>query len=387
MTDTSLDSYGGTPKHTFKSTGYFRVDQADRRWFFVDPDGNAFISVGLNHADESNLKYPHNWEVWKKKYGSREAWIKNGVVKDLKTWGFNTIGWTQEYISGDWGVALDWFGDPIDLGHSSTPWSNDELKSAGMPYVVQIRVAEIEDWKGQPAFPDVYSHEFDVYCEYLARNVCFDHAESKNLLGYFLVDIPSWFPHASGRFFPGFDGLEGEAHDKKLFEVATKYYDTITKHIRRYDPNHLILGDRYNGNKGIPTPVLEAMKPFVDVLSIQYFAGPTEADRKTMVGDFAKWQAIVNKPVLNADLGNWTATKLNPNRKTGLPSQAARGEDYVDSLGALMAQPWFIGWHWCAYVENTGRGWGVKDPVGRNPIRSSPDRLAPSNHQVYDRVK
>lgn len=121
MTDASLDSYGGTPKHTFKSTGYFRVDQADRRWFFVDPDGNAFISVELNHADESNLKYPHNWEVWKKKYGSREAWIKNGVVKDLKTWGFNTIGWTQEYISGDWGVALDWFGDPIDLGHSLDP--------------------------------------------------------------------------------------------------------------------------------------------------------------------------------------------------------------------------------------------------------------------------
>lgn len=38
-------------------------------------------------------------------------------------WGFNTIGWTQEYISDDWRVALDWFGGPIDLGHSSTPWS------------------------------------------------------------------------------------------------------------------------------------------------------------------------------------------------------------------------------------------------------------------------
>ena len=386
MTDASLDSYGGTPKHTFQSTGYFRVDQADGRWFFVDPDGNAFISIGLNHADESNLKYPHNWDIWKRKYGSRENWIENGVVSDLKKWGFNTIGWTQEYISGDWGVALDWFGDPIDLGHSSTPWSNSELKSAEMPYVVQIRVAEIEDWKGQPAFPDVFSHEFDVYCEYLARNVCFDHAESKNLLGYYLVDIPSWFPHASGRFFPGFEALEGKAYDSKLFEVATKYYDTITKHIRLYDPNHLILGDRYNGNKGIPTPVLEAMKPFVDVLSIQYFAGPTEADRQTMVNDFARWQAIAGKPVLNADLGNWTATKLNPNRKTGLPSQAARGQDYADSLAALMTQPWFIGWHWCAYVENTGRGWGIKDPWDE-PYEDFAEPVSAFNHTIYDRVK
>ena len=252
--------------------------------------------------------------------------------------------------------------------------------------VVQIRVAEIEDWKDQPAFPDVYSHDFDVYCEYLARNVCFDHAESKNLLGYYLVEFPSWFPHASGRFFPGFEGLEGEAHDKKLFEVATKYFDTIIKHIRRYDPNHLILGDRYNGNKGIPTPVLEAMKPFVDVLSIQYFAGPTEADRETMVNDFARWQAIAGKPVLNADLGNWTATKLNPNRNTGLPSQAARGQDYADSLAALMTQPWFIGWHWCAYVENTGRGWGIKDPWDE-PFQGIAGPVSAFNHAIYDRVK
>ena len=47
----------------------------------------------------------------------------------------------------------------------------------------------------------------------------------------------------------------------------------MTKHIRTYDQNHLILGDRYNGNKGIPTPVLKAMQPFVDVLSIQYLSG------------------------------------------------------------------------------------------------------------------
>jgi hypothetical protein len=87
------------------------------------------------------------------------------------------------------------------------------------------------------------------------------------------VDIPSWLPHASGRFWPGFEGLSPEEHDAKLFEVATQYYKTVTEAIRRYDPNHLILGDRYNGNKGIPEVVLRAMAPFVDVLSVQYFTG------------------------------------------------------------------------------------------------------------------
>ena len=27
-----------------------------------------------------------------------------------------------------------------------------------------------------------------------------------------------------------------------------------------------------------------------------------------------------------------------------------------------MDQPWIIGWHWCGYIENLGRGWGIKDP-------------------------
>src|SRR5829696_5362411 len=123
MDTLSIDSYGGCEKWKFRATGYFRLERASDRWWLVDPDGNGFLTVGLNHIDESNLKYPHNADIWKKKYGSREKWIREGVVKDLKDWGFNTIGWTQEYISGDWGVALDWFGDPIDLGHSTHGWS------------------------------------------------------------------------------------------------------------------------------------------------------------------------------------------------------------------------------------------------------------------------
>lgn len=385
MSEDRLDAYGGNPARSFGASGFFRVEQAEDRWWLVDPDGNAFISIGINHADESNLKYPHNMDIWRRKYGSRENWIKNGVVKDFTDWGFNTIGWTQEYISGDWGVALDWFGDAIDLGHSNTPWPSADFAVADMPYVLQIRVAEIEDWKGQPAFPDVWDKDFDVYCEYLARNVCFDHADKRNLIGYFLVDIPSWLPHASGRFFKGFDGLAGKAYDTKLYDTASKYYETIVKHIRRYDKNHLILGDRYNGNKGIPVPVLEAMKPFCDVLSIQYFSGAALEDHVTMRKSFEEGHAITGKPVLNADLGNWCATQMNPNRKTGLSSQAERGSNYVESLGELMKAPSVIGWHWCSYVENLGRGWGIKDPWDE-PYEDFVRPVRDFNTSIYERL-
>lgn len=278
MDTASIDFYGGNEKWKFQPTEYFRLERGEDRWWLVDPNGNRFLTIGLNHADESNLKYPHNLEIWKKKYGSREKWIRGGLVKDLKNWGFNTIGWTGEYISGDWGVALDWFGDPIDLGHSAA-WSTADFETANSPYCLQIRVAEIEDWNGQPSFPD-----------------------------------------------------------------------------------DLVLGDRYNSDKGIPAPVLNAMQSFVDVLSVQYFGSGGPEGHKQMKEDLARWHEQTGKPVINADIGDWTPTTLNPNRVSGIESQSDRAQDYMEAISTLIQEPWFLAWHWCAYVENTARGWGVKDP-------------------------
>ena len=180
-------------------------------------------------------------------------------------------------------------------------------------------------------------------------------------------------------------GLEGAALDTKLYDVASKYYETITKYVRRYDSNHLILGDRYNGNKGIPAAALRAMKPFVDVFSVQYFSGPTHADHVRMRDDLAAWAAETEKPVINADIGNWVPTRLNPNRNMGLTTHAERGADYVDAMSTLLAEPWFLGWHWCAYVENTARGWGLKDPWDE-PYQDFVGPVADFNTSVYDRL-
>lgn len=380
----NIDLYGGSQKRKFQATGYFRLERASDRWWLVDPEGSGFMTIGLNHAEETNLKYPHNLDIWKTKYGSREKWIKEGLVKDLKEWGFNTVGWTGEYISGDWGVALDWFGDPIDLGHSKG-WTTADFEIADMPYCLQLRVLEIEDWNGYPAFRDVYSQDFEVYCDYLARSICLDHAQSKNLIGYFLVDIPAWLPHAAGEDFTMLKGLDEQARNSKLYDVASKYYETITKHIRRYDSNHLILGDRYNGNKGIPNEALSAMKPFVDVLSVQYFPSSSQEGYQKMKEDLAQWHGDTGKPVILADIGNWCPTKLNPNRISEIENQGDRARDYIQAMSAVLKEPWFLGWHWCAYLENTARGWGIKDPWDE-PYQDFIGPVREFNQSVYEKI-
>lgn len=51
MGTASPDFYGGSEERKFEATGYFRLERASDRWWLVDPDGGAFLTVGLNHAE------------------------------------------------------------------------------------------------------------------------------------------------------------------------------------------------------------------------------------------------------------------------------------------------------------------------------------------------
>jgi len=333
----------------------FGLTRDGGRWAFTDAEGQRFFSLGLNHADETNLKYPSNIEIWRQRYGSRDAWLKNGVTKDLRQWGFNTIGWTQEFVYGE--VHAFQFDVPFNAGHSAQ-WGRADFDVAEMPYCLVLRFAPIEAWNINPAFPDVFSSEWEQRCAYIARSICADHADSRNLIGYFFEDVPCWVAHPTGEYFPGVE----KGDDAALRSVADRYYQSIHDAIRLYDSNHLILGDRHNGNVGIPEVILDAMSPYVDVLSVQYFPGTTAAGRRQMRADLAAWHEHCGKPVLIADIGNWCATRHSPHRVTELPDQRARAEDYVAMFEAVADEPWLIGWHWCSYHENSSRGFGLKDP-------------------------
>jgi len=353
-----LDRFKGLEAITATATGFFHTEKIDDRWWLIDPEGHAFVSIALNHIDETDLKYPRNLDVWRRKYGSRERWIE-AVLNDLNSWGFNTLGWTQQWVTGRSGHDLDWV-TPIDFGHGEG-WSIAEMRDAAMPYVQNLRVAEIEGWNGNPKFPDVFSDDFAERCAWLARQYCAPLADDRNLIGYFLTDIPSWLPHASGGNFAGLPRGTSDAPVRTLPEVAEKYYSTITEHIRRYDPSHLILGDRYNGNMGIPDEVLDIAASYIDVLSIQYFAGNDDAAFAEMRDDLARWSTRIDRPVIIADIGNCAPTPLNPDRHSGLADEGERARQYVESFKAVASEPWFVGWHWCGYLENEARGWGLKD--------------------------
>ena len=44
----SLDQYGGKKSPGFNKTGFFHVEKEGDAWVLVDPEGNPFISRGIN---------------------------------------------------------------------------------------------------------------------------------------------------------------------------------------------------------------------------------------------------------------------------------------------------------------------------------------------------
>jgi len=343
--------------------GFFSLGKRKGHWWLTTPEGKPFFTLGLNHIDPASLRYPENIDIWREKYGgSTVRWIEESVVPNLKSWGFNTVGWVQEVTVRQW--------------RHSRPFTNDEYRALGMPYCHLLPFMESHQWEKHTVHFDFRSEDWKEWCDYVARSHCAELADDPNLIGYFYSDCPCWIhdrPHNEWRG-PMFDPerLETEAGRRELTELATLYYRTTHDAIRRYDPQHLLLGDRYEANAPIAMEVIEAAKPFVDVLSFQDFRDP--------VTHLDEWHRKTGMPVLLADAAgvNWQGTSFY---------KANDGHWYAETLASLFENPGCIGFHLCgAYQRNKARRRGLLDER-EQPDSENVELMREANERITQRME
>ncbi len=245
-------SSGATDTTQVDPDGFFTIDRRDGRWWFIDPDGNRFFSLGLNHIDPATLRYPENVHLWRDEYGnSMQRWLQDAVATDLKAWGFNSVGWTQEVVTRD----------PTNHRHSRS-FTYEEYQWLDMPYCHLLPFADFHQWEAETIHPDFFSVDFANWCDHVAREHCVPLSRDPKLIGYFYIDCPTWVHTRPQNTWKGplFDPgkLANEAGRRELFELATQYYRVTHDAIRRYDPHHLILGDRYEINAPLPVEVVRS---------------------------------------------------------------------------------------------------------------------------------
>ena len=350
--DLLRDGYGGTTLVTTKASGYFRTQRIDGRWWFVTPSGHGFLSIGINHLDLAALKHPDNIHVFNQRYGrSDERLIREGMAAPLRDWGFNTIGWTQELVAGVW-------GKPGSVLRHSHEWSHAEFQTAALPYVYNLKFADIENFNSIAVYPDVFDEDFANWADYLARSVCVGMASEPLLLGYADVPVPAITDDKPGSWAEGLD-LDDPEDLAKLQRIVRRYFEVTTAAIRRYDPNHLLFGPRFGRPADTPDWLIELAGEYFDViLSNRYVTAQQVAE------DLGRWHALSGKPILISDMLYLAPTEL---LKVGrgaacyVPDQKARGEAYQRFAQAAFRNPYVVGLHWCAFLENRCRKSGLKN--------------------------
>jgi hypothetical protein len=329
------------------SNSFYTIDQHNGHWWFIAPDGRPTFSIGMNHIDSATLRFEESGSIWWDRFeNSQEVWLREGVRKDLLDWGINCIGWSQEVVLH--GEKLTEGGI---LHRHGRAFIFEEYQWADLPYCHLLPFIESHQWELETQLPDIRSEEFEGWCDYVARDECARMADDPKLIGYFYTDCPTWIharrPDSKPPIFDP-DLLKTEAGKKELFDLASHYYKVTHDAVRRYDTNHLILGDRYEGRQPLAEEVLKAAVPYVDVLSFQDFSPIQEVAER-----FDYWHEITGLPVLLAD----ASARQKPNDKA---------EAYSEKIKVLRERPHCVGWHLCgAYLTNTTRKRGVRDRQNR----------------------
>ncbi len=148
----------------------------------------------------------------------------------------------------------------------------------------------------------------------------------------------------------GYVSQSRQREDKETFLqwICEEWYRVHHAAIRRYDPNHLILGDRNTLHlQPAPAPwAYHIMRRYIDVLSVNVM-GPARTIITVMETATRNW----NGPILIADTGAGSYTG-----EPGKSGYQARDLDEFEAVYSSLAHlsvdhPQIIGFAWCGWYE------------------------------------
>jgi hypothetical protein len=442
------DRYGGlagsAQKYGLKATGYFAIQQLGDRQVMTTPEGNIYFSLAVNGVTaqetytqvtgrEEKFEYvpPYQGE-YKPAYLGKDnfsfyvanKYRKTGVfptehsiyteaISRLAKWGFNGIG----------------------------AYSPEKYGEEGrFPYVRMLPLASMNWAKldGISIF-DIFAPDAAAKIDQAFAQALPAHKDDKMLIGYFIDNeyeyhkfykqVPALkaskaaikrelverlqqeyktigaFNSAWGTGFQSFDALKEAAlplrtsqawHDMDSFFTyyLDTFYRTVSQLFRKYDPNHLLLGDRWITttfhDQKIRGMLSEAEGKYVDVISINYYTYKIETD---LLDDVHLKSG--GKPILMSEFGYGTDEQgLTPLMKNAAFNQFQRGMRYRNYVEGVATIPYVVGAHLFNYVDQAGLGrywqgeWGERYNSGLVNVTDTPYKdylqgIMATNDDIY----
>lgn len=400
-----LCEYGGRTDKKFEAKGFFYPFKIKDRWWLIDPHGHPFVHVAIVGV------YTGITEIGKKTslevFGSVEKWA-NFSTKLISDYGFNgTGGWSEaQYLrKSDRSLVytLSWdfmgqFGTSKNLtyqdpGHLAYPNKCILVFHPDFEKFCDEYGKKLAETKGDPWLIGHFSdNELPIPSDLLDRSFGLDVNNPDLKYGY--EAAKQWLEKRKGRKADLNDITDADRKDFIEY-VYDRYYRITTSAIRKYDPNHLCIGARFNG-KALECPeVFRAAGKYLDVISVNYYRAWTP-DQKLMMMWYnesgGKPFMITEWYVKGADSG------LANNSGAGwvVKTQIDRGRFYHNFVLGLMESKVCVGWHWFKYRDNDPNDTAT-DPSNRdsnkgivdykyNPYYPLLDEMKKLNENVYQLI-
>lgn len=413
-------------------SGFFRVEQYNERWRFIDPNGDPFFSTGICGVRSSgsfapDLGYSPYYQNIIQLYGNEENWAN--ITKDrMDDWGFNTAGYGDEYIKAT-GIAY-----AMNLGMAGANWLTGEI-------------------------PDYFSEEWIERVDRIGREVVANYSTDPNLIGYFLDNELHWGSDWRSLLdlFDTYCKLPADSAGKKIlvdflkqrynddisdfnlvwrtnffdfdeilyrkrlgmwpytiearkdhnafnYLVAEQYFKTCYETIKKYDPNHLILGARFQSFL-TPIEVVKACAPYVDVISVNHYVArpfvlPFALIFQNIMGFtrptnlLDEFYQISERPILISEFYFRAKDSGLPNTKPTrlvmpvVANQRQRALCFEIMARLFISKPYSVGYHWFAYSDQPkeGRFDGEDSNIGVVNIKDEPYEILVNRMRIVNNL-
>ncbi len=362
-TDPATDDYGGWITSQSKATGFFRIEKRADRWWIIDPNGNPFIHKAIavftpGRSDNQKAALINTFKTEKN-------WV-NQESDFLKRHGFNGTGaWSNVDLIRETKEPLVYTIIVNPMG----AYKSKHKRSYGGNY-------EQEGWQGYRFdLVMVFDEEFDVFVEREISKIA-KYKDDKYLLGYYTDNELPWVDDALDRHLTllgpkeagykaaknwfnerkGKEATIADITDEDRLEFTGFYFETyikkVSEAVRKYDPNHMYLGCRFNQERDeLDNPrIFEIAGKYMDILSINHYR-----KWEPIPSIMSNWATWSGKPFLITEWYTKGEDSGLPN-KTGagwnVPTQLDRGYFYQNFTIELLKSKACVGWHWFTYQDN-----------------------------------
>jgi agarase len=364
--------------------GGFTVS-ADARgvWSFVRPDGERFVSIGVNNVSPAPWRPRPGTDYYNPvpgefggDVGKWGAWARGLLTEH----GFNTAGsWSDPAVPG--GGRL--YHTPIlYVGGTDFHHCLDALRP---DFAERVRTNTVAALAKHPDRAAVLGVFLDNEIAWWGKSG-WDRIANYTLLERAMEEAPEHPVRAAaveflrerhktveglnaayGLKLEGFAGLDtatlrrvrGAAIDQDRLGftalVAERYYRVATENVRAVAPGVLILGTRFAGD--VPDPVIVECGRYCDVISFNDYHGDPTAPSDLI----ARCWVLGKRPVMITEY-SWRAaenTSGNPNSAGAgavIATQAERAERYGKYAAACFGSPVVIGLHWFEFADQSPQG-------------------------------